>query len=57
MARGQKGTGSPAKVRTAYLVYTLEDDKLNVVATVRSAEEALQLVDTHNAKYHRFSMN
>ena len=58
MARGVKGSGEPAKVRIGYLIYTVDDGNLNVIATVRSAEDALRLVDENaNAKYHRFSMN
>ena len=58
MARGQKGTGNPAKVRVGYLIYTIDNEQLVVIATVRSAEDALQLVDENDgAKYHRFSMN
>jgi len=63
--KGVKGTGTPAKVRTAYLVFKLDIDEnspatatLEVIDVVRSAEVALELVDANpDAKYHRFSMN
>ena len=65
MARGQKGTGNPAKIRVGYMIYKLSIDdqspataSLEIIDMVRSAEMALELVDENDgAKYHRFSMN
>jgi hypothetical protein len=60
MAKGVKGTGTPAKVRIGYLIYrvTVDDSGIEVLGTTRSAEKALELVDQNEgAKYLRFEMN
>jgi len=59
MTKGVAGTGTPAKIRVGYIIYFIGDGTvLHVIDVVRSAEEALRLVDENDgAKYHRFSMN
>ena len=58
MAKGKKGTGVPAKIRSAYLIYEIEDGKLKVIEAVRSAERAMDLIEGKPLLLcHRFAMN
>lgn len=47
----------PAPARPAYMIYTVDDGLLNVIAVVRKAEDALELVDDNEgALYKRFNL-
>lgn len=53
-----KPTRKPTPARPAYMIYRITDNaELDVIATVRKAEDALELVDNNEgAMYKRFTL-